>query len=303
MGPAYTQRVNIVTGTSTSVINFDAYAFHEQYHEFMNSGTATDPTDIRRKVSAVQAAARPLVVKERRKRGRGDASDHTYLGPWAGYEDEEEARKSCLQKGALTAEQLRERKELGLDGEGGAGAAAGAGAGKDGAAAGAGGAGTDAAAAATGDDDAGKADEEDEKETGYSDNDGVKMEKRRRGAPKSMPAYRAGMSKEETKTVFHGKQQRDYQGRSWIEPPRGVRPDNDHECFVPKKCLHTYTGHTKGVQVCCPAALPRVGVWCTIQRLARLRRRSLLRLFSQPHCGQSLAPPLFPFVSPCTAGR
>ena len=64
-----------------------------------------------------------------------------------------------------------------------------------------------------------------------------------------MPAYRAGMSKEETKTVFHGKQQRDYQGRSWIEPPRGVRPDPDHECFVPKKCLHTYTGHTKAVQV------------------------------------------------------
>ena len=128
MGPAYSQRVNIVTTTATSVINFDPYAFHEQYHEFMNTGSATDPTDLRRKVGAPQAAARPLVVKDRKKRGRGDASDLSYLGPWAGYEDEEETRKTCLEKGTLTAEQLRERKELGLDGEGKAkeGAAAGA---------------------------------------------------------------------------------------------------------------------------------------------------------------------------------
>jgi pre-mRNA-processing factor 17 len=40
----------------------------------------------------------------------------------------------------------------------------------------------------------------------------------------------------------------DYQGRSWVEPPSGVRPgDNDHECFIPKKCIKKYTGHTKGV--------------------------------------------------------
>ncbi len=65
-----------------------------------------------------------------------------------------------------------------------------------------------------------------------------------------VPAYRAGMSIEETKSVFHGKQQRDYQGRSWIEPPKGVRPDPDHDCFIPKKLIHTWTGHTKGVQVC-----------------------------------------------------
>jgi pre-mRNA-processing factor 17 len=28
-----------------------------------------------------------------------------------------------------------------------------------------------------------------------------------------------------------------------------VRPDDgEHECFIPKKCVKKYTGHTKGVQ-------------------------------------------------------
>jgi len=50
---------------------------------------------------------------------------------------------------------------------------------------------------------------------------------------------------EET-SVFHGKDMRDYQGRSWVEPPRDVR-NEEHECFIPKRCIHTWSGHTKGV--------------------------------------------------------
>ena len=49
--------------------------------------------------------------------------------------------------------------------------------------------------------------------------------------------------------IFHGKETHDYQGRCWVEPPKGVHPDDgDHECFVPKKPLHKWTGHNKGVQ-------------------------------------------------------
>lgn len=34
-----------------------------------------------------------------------------------------------------------------------------------------------------------------------------------------------------------------------MEPPKGTREgDLDHACYIPKKCLHTYSGHTKGVQ-------------------------------------------------------
>jgi len=59
----------------------------------------------------------------------------------------------------------------------------------------------------------------------------------------------------EPKSVFHGKKgtEVDYQGRSWVEPPLGVRPlssegDEIHDSFVPKKCIHRFTGHKKGVQ-------------------------------------------------------
>jgi len=51
---------------------------------------------------------------------------------------------------------------------------------------------------------------------------------------------------EET-SVFHGKNMKDYQGRSWLLPPTEARGEEEHECFIPKKWVHTWSGHTKGV--------------------------------------------------------
>jgi pre-mRNA-processing factor 17 len=59
----------------------------------------------------------------------------------------------------------------------------------------------------------------------------------------------------EPTTTFHGKEEFDYKGRSWMAPPAGtgaVLADgeldmNHHRCFVPKKCVHRFTGHNKGV--------------------------------------------------------
>ncbi|GJV28249.1 pre-mRNA-processing factor 17 isoform X1 [Tanacetum coccineum] len=48
------------------------------------------------------------------------------------------------------------------------------------------------------------------------------------------------------KSTFHGKEERDYQGRSWIAPPNHARRNNDH-CYVPNRLVHTWSGHTKGV--------------------------------------------------------
>ncbi|XP_010682562.2 uncharacterized protein LOC104897393 isoform X2 [Beta vulgaris subsp. vulgaris] len=48
------------------------------------------------------------------------------------------------------------------------------------------------------------------------------------------------------KTTFHGKEERDYQGRPWISPPKDKKASNDH-CYIPKRCVHTWSGHTKGV--------------------------------------------------------
>ncbi|KAF9581302.1 hypothetical protein BGW38_001730 [Lunasporangiospora selenospora] len=62
---------------------------------------------------------------------------------------------------------------------------------------------------------------------------------------------KAGAAGSET-TTFHGKEERDYLGRSYMHVPRDLDVNlhgepGVQECFVPKRLLHTWTGHTKGV--------------------------------------------------------
>jgi pre-mRNA-processing factor 17 len=60
----------------------------------------------------------------------------------------------------------------------------------------------------------------------------------------------------EPSTTFHGKEETNYKGLSWMAPPAGmaslVASDeplemDHHKCFVPKKCVYRFTGHNKGV--------------------------------------------------------
>eukprot|EP00771_Trimastix_marina_P001194 gnl/Trimastix_PCT/2248.p1 GENE.gnl/Trimastix_PCT/2248~~gnl/Trimastix_PCT/2248.p1 ORF type:complete len:706 (-),score=248.61 gnl/Trimastix_PCT/2248:172-2289(-) len=48
------------------------------------------------------------------------------------------------------------------------------------------------------------------------------------------------------RTQFHGRQTHDYQGRTYIFPPSELKP-SEHRCFLPKKVVHTWAGHQKGV--------------------------------------------------------
>lgn len=55
-------------------------------------------------------------------------------------------------------------------------------------------------------------------------------------------------------SIFHGKSLTDYQGRTYMYPPLSVAPQlasetTDQECFIPKACVHTFTGHTAAVAV------------------------------------------------------
>lgn len=55
-------------------------------------------------------------------------------------------------------------------------------------------------------------------------------------------------------TVFHGKSMTDYQGRTYMYPPLTQAPQltseaGSQETFIPKVCVHTWTGHTQGVSV------------------------------------------------------
>ncbi len=49
-------------------------------------------------------------------------------------------------------------------------------------------------------------------------------------------------------STFHLEQDTDYQGRSYLDPPPHLK-NVDHTCFIPKRLVHTFLGHTKSVQV------------------------------------------------------
>jgi pre-mRNA-processing factor 17 len=58
----------------------------------------------------------------------------------------------------------------------------------------------------------------------------------------------------EPSTTFHGKEALDFKGQSWMAPPAGLgsaaKEDlemDHHKCYIPKKCIHRFTGHNKGV--------------------------------------------------------
>ncbi|KAK6987368.1 pre-mRNA-processing factor 17 [Biomphalaria glabrata] len=56
----------------------------------------------------------------------------------------------------------------------------------------------------------------------------------------------------EEKSTLHVKDAYDYQGRSFLHPPQDVgvnlkSEEPPEKCFLPKKLIHTWTGHTKGI--------------------------------------------------------
>ena len=49
-------------------------------------------------------------------------------------------------------------------------------------------------------------------------------------------------------STFHGNEERDYLGRSFLHPPNNAGVDlkgTVQENFIPKQLIHTWTGHTK----------------------------------------------------------
>ncbi|CAJ1370681.1 unnamed protein product [Effrenium voratum] len=55
-------------------------------------------------------------------------------------------------------------------------------------------------------------------------------------------------TKERVTSIFHGGKETDYAGRSWIDNKTHITKDvDDKQCFLPKKWVHTWTGHTMGV--------------------------------------------------------
>ena len=53
--------------------------------------------------------------------------------------------------------------------------------------------------------------------------------------------------KEDATFKCHIKETVDSMGRSFLAPPRELRPVLPEKCYLPKKLIHTWSGHTKGV--------------------------------------------------------
>ena len=82
------------------------------------------------------------------------------------------------------------------------------------------------------------------------------------------------------KTNFHGKHEVDpITKRSWIEPPKGEKRKENEYCYLPKKHIHTWSGHTKGVNAIRQARHPCL---CTAGLVLLATALSVFRIFASP---------------------
>ena len=85
---------------------------------------------------------------------------------------------------------------------------------------------------------------------GYDQNEDFDRRDERKVAHLLPPRHTRDTKPVDATSEFHGAQETDYQGRSWLVVPGGLqrKVDDGHECFLPKKCVHEWRGHTKGIQ-------------------------------------------------------
>lgn len=91
-------------------------------------------------------------------------------------------------------------------------------------------------------------------------------------------------------STFHGTTKHDYLGRTFMHVPTDLDIDlrgepGRQECFIPKKEIHTWTGHAKGVNAI--EFFPRYGhllLSCSLDNTVKIwdcfHDRSLLRTYS-----------------------
>ena len=91
----------------------------------------------------------------------------------------------------------------------------------------------------------------DEEEVGPLIEEPVQKEREPAAAPAKVEPVESAYTAKET-TKFHGASETDYLGRSFIHIPTDVDVDltvelSNQICYAPKKLLHTFIGHTKGI--------------------------------------------------------
>lgn len=224
-------------GTTEANLEFDATNFKKQRTQFQRTGMAlapnSDQTVVRTTLgySAHRLQEFDKKEEERRKRPKFNtkekeplvygSDDEAVYGVWGPPSKEErwqqENELSDIQKGgieSLAPEQLAERQYI-----------------------------------KERDRLLGIAEEEKEESRGWEQHMERKM-------AHLLPPKMNDEAKEPTST-FHGQEETNYKGESWMVPPAGMGSIaaskeplemDHHKCYVPKKCVHRFTGHNKGVQ-------------------------------------------------------
>eukprot|EP00727_Mastigamoeba_balamuthi_P010037 m51a1_g5656 hypothetical protein (635) ;mRNA; r:883435-885557 len=252
-------------GEATETV-MSAYAFDEQYNTFHALGYAVDPSTQSRIVGDLDAAARTggatvstqrgvskaeKEAAKQRKRSRprgGEPGSGEYLGPWARPAEldflEEQERQEQQEQEAVRAEGdvPKVDEEEGEEGKAPAEAAA--------AAAEAEGAATNPRKTA---DELEAERESDAEHSGDEEEAPEEMEAKRRRATEAGTAVQTAEGLKTTSeggsSILHIKDPLDYQGRSFLYAPTDLRPVPGHQCYLPKKYIHTWAGHSKGVSV------------------------------------------------------
>eukprot|EP01105_Mastigella_eilhardi_P008703 TRINITY_DN209_c0_g2_i1.p1 TRINITY_DN209_c0_g2~~TRINITY_DN209_c0_g2_i1.p1 ORF type:complete len:634 (-),score=210.78 TRINITY_DN209_c0_g2_i1:66-1886(-) len=240
-------RKNVLTGFVED-LSTDQFTFDEQFHTFHSFGYGVDPASQKRIVGDAAKLAQqqghsvfdPVKAGKRDKPKRqkgGTAGSGTFLGPWAPVirEGDELAQKKKQKEG--------EQHEA-----------------------------LDDILAGNKSEDEGEADESKPEEGGVKDKEGQEKEKEKetekekdkemgkepeKEKEKEKDAGKPGVGEvSEGSSVFHLKEARDYLGRSFVQPPSDLKP-YPHKCFLPKRWIHTWSGHTKGVS--CVRLFPTYG--------------------------------------------
>ncbi|KAA0155609.1 hypothetical protein FNF29_01526 [Cafeteria roenbergensis] len=289
VGKARPGVTTVASGATMENVEVDDWFFRQQFANMQSLGFAADPTGGAGTVGDAGAAAhmrgfdvRDATLTKAQRRQLAAARDAAELSGAArvGWGRD---RATAVERGALTEAQRKHRVALGLpedeleEGEGGRAFqdATGAAHGESGPA-------SSGAAAAAGASSGGA--------SGPGSLAAARRQRRRKaegGDPKD------GMSAEAATSDFLGKEETDYQGKSWVEPPAAERAaaaidPADRVAAVPRKCLHRYIGHSKGVQDV--AFFPDTGhllLTASLDNTVRIWQTSGTRKCQRVYCGHT----------------
>ncbi|KAL4444508.1 hypothetical protein ABPG74_016801 [Tetrahymena malaccensis] len=255
------KKINHLTGKVESY-NMHSFSFDQQFYNFKNRGYAYDPQLDTNRIVVNDAKFPELAQvihyggnvdptmldtkgafisqsneeKQKQKQLKslrektGTVTDGTYAGPWANYQGENIKPKELTQEEKLELEKkkIEEQEEAKLKKE------------KK----------RKQKLKEKGfeiDDDDDKEDQGKEKGKDKEEN-AEQQEEQVEGEGQTEEVKKQKDKSEVTTSIFHDAVPYfDYKGRSYLQPPIDLKP-RDHVCYIPKKQVHCWSGHEKGVQ-------------------------------------------------------